>query len=136
MFQSPYASLTEYFKDNVRHAVDKCFLCCKCISNCLIFLRTTIKDILSEKIIQRMIDFLKDGLHPEGVHLKAVSCSGCSYCADSSPQEIDPMLILEAAKIDLLEQGKRSSEANHPVFLERVFKHFDIFSALQTKLLM
>jgi Fe-S oxidoreductase len=116
VFQPPHASLAEYFKGNVWHAFDKCILCCKCVSNCLVFLRMTIKDTLSEKIIQRMIDFLKDGLSPGGVYLKAVSCSGCSYRADSSPQEIDPMLIHEAAKIELVEQGKRSSEANHPVF--------------------
>ena len=80
--------------------------------------------------------FLKGRTSPRGSLSQGRQLLRCSYCADSSPQEIDPMLIHEAAKIDLLEQGKRSSEANHPVFLERGFKHFDIFSALQTKLLM
>jgi ferredoxin len=74
-----------------------------------------------------MLDFLKDRVSPKGVYLKAFSCAGCGYCAESCLQVIDPLLIHEAPKIELVEQEKRSFEAGHPVLLERGLKFFDIF---------
>lgn len=133
MFQHKYASLGEYFKDIARHAIDECILCGECVRHCLVFPLTPIKDNPPEKIMQKMIDFLKDGIFSEEVYLKAFSCAGCGYCADSCPQSIDPMLTHEAAKIELVEQGKKSPGAAYSVFSKKGLKPFDVLSALQTK---
>ena len=69
--------------------------------------QTPLKDKAPEDILEKMINFLKDGVSSEEVYLKAFSCAGCGYCSDSCPQGIDPLLLHEAVKIELLKHGEK-----------------------------
>jgi len=94
---------------------------------------TPLKDKAPEEIMQKMIDFLKDGALSEEVYLKAFSCAGCGYCSDSCPQGIDPLLLHEAVKIELLKHGEKPPEAMNFVVPGQRMNLYEILSALQTK---
>jgi Fe-S oxidoreductase len=93
----------------------------------------SLKDKAPEEIMQGMIDFLKDGISSEEVYLKAFSCAGCGYCSDSCPQGIDPLLLHEAVKIEMLKHGEKPPEAMNFVVPGQRMNLYEILSALQTK---
>ena len=131
MSQPRYVSFDEYYKDIVRHTVDECVLCGECVRGCMTYPITSLKDEPPEDIMEKMIDFLKDGEFSEEVYLKAFSCTGCGDCSDLCPQEIDPMLTHEAIKIELLKQGK--SPPSNDIFTFKNINPVEILSCLQTK---
>ena len=128
-----YFSLEEKYNDIVRRAVEECIQCGECVRNCLTFPLSSIKDRAPEDIIEKMIDFLKDGKFSEEVYLKAFGCAGCGYCTDSCPQEIDPLLLHEATKIELVKRGKEPPEAMNFVIPGQKMNLYEILSALQMK---
>lgn len=128
-----YSSLEENYDDIVRKTVEECILCDECVRDCLIFPLTPLKDKAPSEIMEKMINFLKDGVSSEEVYLKAFSCAGCGYCSDSCPQGIDPLLIHEATKIELLKRGEKPPEAMNFVIPGQRMNIYEILAALQTK---
>jgi Fe-S oxidoreductase len=101
-----YPSLEEYYNDIARQAIEECTLCGECVRNCPLLPLTPIKDKAPEEIMEKVINFLKDGGFSEEVFYKAFSCSDCEICTDSCPQGINVLLVFEAARIRLANQGK------------------------------
>ena len=133
MSEQKYASLEENYRDIVRQTVEECVLCEECIRNCLTFPLTPIKDKAPAEIMQKILDLFRDGVLSEEVYLKAFTCAGCGYCSDSCPQGIDPLLIHEAAKIELIKHGKTPPEAMNFVVPGQRMNLYEILSALQMK---
>jgi Fe-S oxidoreductase len=128
-----YSSLEENYRRVIRQTIEECVLCEECIRNCLTFPLTTIKDKAPAEIMQKIIDFFKDGVLSDEVYLKAFTCAGCGYCSDSCPQGIDPLLIHEAVKIELVKHGKAPPEVMNFVVPGQRMNLYEILSALQTK---
>ena len=133
MPKQKYSSLEQKYNDVVSRAVEECILCGECVSNCLTFPLSPIKDKAPEDMIQEIIGFLKDGVFTEEVYLKAFGCAGCGYCSDVCPQEIDPLLLHEATKIELLKGGKEPPEVMNFVVPGQRMNLYEILSALQMK---
>jgi Fe-S oxidoreductase len=101
-----YPSLEEYYNDMARQAIEECTLCGECVRNCPIFPLTPIKEQAPEEVMEKTINFLRDGTFSEEVFYKAFSCASCRNCSDSCPKGIDILLAFEAARIRLANQGK------------------------------
>jgi Fe-S oxidoreductase len=106
MSKPKYPSLEEYYNDIARQAIEECTLCGECVRNCPVFPLTPIKDKAPEEIMEKVINFLKDGVFSEEVFHKAFGCADCEICTDSCPQGINVLLAFEAARIRLANQGK------------------------------
>ncbi len=106
MSELKYSSLEEYYNDIARRAVEECTLCGECVRNCPVFPHTEIKDKAPEEIMEKVINFLREGVLSEEVFYKAFSCATCGICTESCPQGIDVLLAFEAARIRLAKLGK------------------------------
>lgn len=106
MSEPKYTSLEEYYNDIACQAVEECTLCGECVRNCPVFPLTPVKEQAPEKIMEKVINFLKDGVFSEEVFYKAFSCASCGTCTGSCPRGINPLLVFEAARIRLANQGK------------------------------
>jgi Fe-S oxidoreductase len=133
MFKRKNISLEEVYNDVVRKTIEECNFCGACVNDCIIFPLTELKDQAPDEIMEKVVDFLKGGAFSEEVYLKAFSCSGCGYCSDSCPLGIDPMLLHEALKIELIKRGVKPPEAMNFVIPGQRFNLYEILSALQTK---
>lgn len=134
MSRGRYSSYKELYDDVIHQAIDQCILCGECVSNCRMFpLIPALKDKDPVEIMESIIDFLKDGVFSEEVYTMAFSCAGCGYCTDFCPQGIDVMRVVEATKIELVEQGKKPPEALNFVLPKQRVNLYEILAALQTK---
>jgi Fe-S oxidoreductase len=128
-----YSSLEENYRGVIRQAVEECIFCDECLRDCLTFPMTPLKDKAPGEIMEKMIDFLKGGSSSDDVYLKAFSCAGCGYCSDSCPQGIDPLLMHEAVKIELVKRGEKPPEVLNFVVPGQKMNLYEILAALQTK---
>jgi Fe-S oxidoreductase len=131
--EKKYSSLEGKYNDVVRKTIEECIFCDECVRDCLIFPLTPLKDTPPSEIMEKMVNFLEDGVSSEEVYLKAFSCAGCGYCSDSCPQGIDPLLLHEAVKIELLKRGEKPPEALNFVIPGQRMNLYEILAALQTK---
>jgi heterodisulfide reductase subunit D len=133
MPEPKYASLDEYLDDIIHGFVEDCTLCGECVRVCPAYTLSQAKDKTPDELLEKMMNFLKDGIFSEEVYIKAFACAGDAYCSDICPAGIDPMLVNEAIKNRLVKQGKMPHEMISFFSPEQRFNVNRVFSALQTK---
>lgn len=128
--QKKYSSLEEYYDDVVRQTIEECTLCGDCVRNCPLFPLAPLKDKDPAEIMEKMINFLKDGDFSEEVYFKAFACTNCRSCSYSCPQGIDVLQAFGAARDKLVKQGKLPEGVN---FVDAIPGMWRTVSALQVK---
>ena len=84
-------------------------------------------------MMEEEIGFLRDGDYTDDVYLRTLGCAGCGDCSDTYPQEIDPLLLHEALKLELLRQGKESPEVMNFANPGQRMNLYEILSSIQMK---
>jgi Fe-S oxidoreductase len=128
-----YSSLGDNYDDVVEKSVEACTLCGECMEYCLTLPLSPLKDSTPSEVMETMIDFLKDGVYSEEVYLKAFGCAGCGFCTNYCPQDIDPLLLHEAAKIEIVNRGESPPEVMNFVIPGQRMNLYEILSSLQMK---
>ena len=57
-----YDSFEDYYNDIIRQTLDSCAVCGECVRNCTTFPLSPLADEAPDYIVQKMIDFLSDGM--------------------------------------------------------------------------
>jgi len=129
MYEQKYSSLGQYYEDVVRQSVERCTYCGECVTNC----RMRPYYIAPDDIMEKMVNFLRGGELTDEVYTEAFSCGCCGWCSESCPQGIDPQLLHEATKIEIVKRGKRPPEAVNFLLPGQRINFYEILSALQIK---
>jgi heterodisulfide reductase subunit D len=125
-----YFSLEKYYDSHVKRDIDKCTFCGDCITNCTLLPHTLVKDLDHQEVIRRIVEFLKDGKVTEEVFEKVYLCASCGVCTESCKEDIDVLLLFEAAKMKLARLGK-IPESVHSVM--GIYIMWKVLTAIQTK---
>jgi len=107
------ASLGELYNLHKKRIIDDCNLCGICVDVCPSVPLTALSSISPSDIQQKIIDVLKDGIISEEDSLKSASCTHCAICQDVCPMDIDPVLMHEILKLELVKLGQK-----RPVLME------------------
>ncbi|MEM2465311.1 MAG: (Fe-S)-binding protein [Candidatus Bathyarchaeia archaeon] len=124
-----FSSYAEFYENVIREAIEKCSYCGACIDVC----RMQPYYKRPENIMEKMINFLKGGELSSEVYKETFDCGCCGGCTDSCPFGIDPHLLHEAAKIEIVKRGGRPPESLNFVLPGQKYNVYVILSALQMR---
>jgi len=102
------SSLTELYDQMKKQIIEDCNLCGICVDVCPTVPLTTLTSMSASDIQQKVIDLLKDGITSEEASLKSASCTYCGICQDVCPMDLDPVMIHELLRLELVKLGKKA----------------------------
>ncbi|MEM2103908.1 MAG: (Fe-S)-binding protein [Candidatus Bathyarchaeia archaeon] len=100
-----FSSLEEFYDEVARKFLEECVFCGQCMDNCPLVL-VLLKDTPSQRIMEEVASFLKDGEHSEEVYLKAFACTLCAECSNVCPQGIDVMEVFCKVRNEFFKRGR------------------------------
>jgi len=102
------ASLTELYDRMKKQTIEDCNLCGICVDVCPTVPLTALSSMAASDIQQKVIDVLKDGIVSEEATLKSDSCTHCGICQDVCPVDINPVIMHELLRLELVKLGKKA----------------------------
>jgi len=102
------ASLSELYSQIKKQVIEDCNLCGICVDVCPSIPLTTLSSMSASDIQQKVIDVLKDGIVSEEATLKIDSCTHCGICQDVCPVDINPVIMHEILRLELVKLGKKA----------------------------
>lgn len=100
-----FTSLDEFYDEVAQKFLQECVFCGKCMDNCP-FVPILLKNIPSEKIMEKVAKILKDGELSEEVYIKAFGCTLCAECSNVCPKGIDVMEVFCKVRNEYFKRGK------------------------------
>ena len=102
------ASLKELYNQKKKQIIETCNLCGICVDVCPAVPLTALASMDPSDIQQKVIAVLNDGVTSEEASLKSASCTHCALCQDICPMDINPVLMHELLKLELVRLGKKA----------------------------
>ncbi|MBN2463763.1 MAG: (Fe-S)-binding protein [Dehalococcoidia bacterium] len=102
------ASLSELYGQIKKQVIEDCNLCGICVDVCPTVPLTALSSMSASDIQQKVIDVLKDGIVSEEATLKIDSCTHCGICQDVCPVDINPVVMHEILRLELVKLGKKA----------------------------
>jgi len=100
-------SLSELYGQMKKQIIQDCNLCGICVDVCPTVPLTALSSMAASDIQQKVIDVLKDGIMSEEASLKSASCTHCGICQDVCPVGINPVIMHELLRLELVKLGKK-----------------------------
>lgn len=123
--------LAEYYGQIIDKAIADCTTCGDCLRYCLMSSIRGDRD--PQTVMEKLIGFLNGGEASDEVYFEAFTCAYCGYCSNLCPAGLDPMVIREATKNELIKKGRAVPEAVGFLYPNQRINLYEILTALQTK---
>lgn len=127
------ASLSELYDQMKKQVIEDCNLCGICVDVCPTVPLTALSSMSSPDIQQKVIDVLKDGITSEEASLKSSSCTHCALCQDVCPVDINPVLMHEILRLELVKLGKKAYPLLEIKLGDATYFVPDIIASMQVK---
>jgi Fe-S oxidoreductase len=128
-----YSSLQDLYNQKKNHIIEDCNLCGACIDICPSIPLTNLSNIDPSDLQQKVIDVLKDGVNSEEASLKSASCTHCALCQDVCPVDINPVLMHEILKLELVKLGQKRPVLMEITIGDTTYFVPDIIASMQVK---
>lgn len=126
-------SLSELYSQKKKQIIQDCNLCGICVDVCPSVPLTTLSSMPPSDIQEKVIDVLKDGVVSEEASLKSASCTHCAVCQDVCPVDINPVLMHEQLKLELVRLGKKGYPLMEIKLGDSTYFLPDIIASMQVK---
>jgi Fe-S oxidoreductase len=128
-----FTSLKDLYNQKKTFIIENCNFCGACIDMCPSIPLTALAELDPSDIQQKIIDVLKDGVTSEEATLKSASCTHCALCQDVCPVDIDPVLMHEILKLELVRLGKKAYPMMEITIGDTNYFVPDIIASMQVK---
>jgi Fe-S oxidoreductase len=128
-----FSSLKDLYNQKKNHIIENCNLCGACIDICPSIPLTNLSNINPSDLQQKVIDVLKDGITSEEALLKSASCTHCALCQDVCPEDLNPVLMHEILKLELVRLGKKAYPGLEIQLGDTTYFVPDIIASMQVK---
>jgi Fe-S oxidoreductase len=81
----------------------------------------------------KVMDVLKDEITSEEASIRAASCMHCAACQDVCPQDINPVIIQELLRLELVNLGQKRYPLMEIKLGDRIYFLPDILASMQIK---
>jgi Fe-S oxidoreductase len=127
------SSLKDLYNQKKTFITENCNLCGACIDACPSIPLTNLSNINPSDLQQKVIDVLKDGITSEEATLRSASCTHCAMCQDSCPMDINPVLMQELLKLELVRLGKKAYPLMEIIIGDTSYFVPDIIASMQLR---
>jgi len=127
-----YQSIQEYFQDEKEKFIQGCNYCPVCLDNCqpLVYLNLGIPN---SDIMKKIAVLLKDGIYSQEVYDFVYSCSVCGCCEKACPEGINPMLLMDIVKAELVTRGYKAPPSCQLFLPREKYNASRVLESLQVK---
>jgi heterodisulfide reductase subunit D len=102
------ASLSELYSQKKIQIIEDCTLCGICVDVCPAVPLTSLSSMSASDIQGKVIGLLEDGVTSEEASLRSASCTHCGVCRNVCPIDINPVLMQELLRLELVRLGKKA----------------------------
>jgi Fe-S oxidoreductase len=127
------SSLTELYEQKKKQIIQDCDLCGICVDVCPTVPLTNLNSMPASNIQQKIIDVLRDGITSEEASLKSASCTHCGICQNVCPVGINPVIMHELLRLELVKLGKKAYPPMEINVGDSTYFVPDIIASMQVK---
>ena len=126
-------SLSDLYSQAKKRIIEDCTLCGLCVDVCPAISLTSLSSMPASDIQEKVINLLNDGVTSEEASLRSASCTHCGVCRDVCPVDINPVLMHELLRLELVRLGKKAYPLMEIKVGDSTYFVPDIIASMQIK---